>query len=476
MNPISTRKPRSLATFLAALAFAALLPSVALGAVKKEGAWPDADKPITVDASGLSRSEAVRRVAEAAGWNVVVHAPAGDPVDVHVKNQPAGKVLDLVLNDAAYVARRDGTLIDIQREDAGATQAATDATAVAPVAVTPIVPAPPIVPATPVTDDVAVRDPTPPTPPTATTPSSKNGNDRVVTGGNLRIEKNEIVDDVTVMGGSLEVLGHVEGDVVVMGGSARILDGAHVEGDATAVGGTLDIKSGARVDGDVGVVGGVLNREPGSIIGGKTTHQGGDKGITFKGSDDPISSASSSPTGHDQPGWLAAKARDVGGALTRSAMLFLFGAVLLAVATRRMDSLRREAASRPARAIAFGVMGAIGSLVAAVILCITVIGIPVAVIGILVVCFGSYAGVCAVLTSAGEALTRHKTKNPYTHLFVGCLLFLVLGALPIIGGFVTAGVALAGIGVMFVTRGAGFVPPRGGRGSVPPRTGAATLV
>ena len=137
MNPISIRKPRSLATFLGAFAFVALLPSVALGAVKKEGAWPDADKPITVDASGLSRSEAVRRVAEAAGWNVVVHAPAGDPIDIHVKNQPAGKVLDLVLNDAAYVARRDGTLIDIQREDAGsaATTQATDANDVAPAAV-----------------------------------------------------------------------------------------------------------------------------------------------------------------------------------------------------------------------------------------------------------------------------------------------------------------------------------------------------
>jgi hypothetical protein len=271
------------------------------------------------------------------------------------------------------------------------------------------------------------------------------------------------------MGGSLEVLGHVEGDVVVMGGTARILDGAHVEGDATAVGGALDIQSGAKVDGDVGVVGGVLNREPGSIIGGKTTHQGdqGSKGLTFKVDDEPIGNASESPTRHDERAWLKAKTRDLGGALTRSAMLFLFGAVLLAVATRRMDTLRREVASRPARAVAFGVMGAIASFVVAVVLCITVIGIPVAVIGILLLSFGSYAGVCAVLTSAGEALVRRKTKNPYTHLFVGCLLFLVLGALPVVGGFVTAAVALAGIGVMFATRGAGFVPPR--------RSGGATL-
>jgi hypothetical protein len=132
-----------------------------------------------------------------------------------------------------------------------------------------------------------------------------------------------------------------------------------------------------------------------------------------------------------------------------------------------METLKREVVARPMRAIAFGVMGSIASFIVVVVLCITVIGIPVAVVGILLAVFGSYAGVCAVLTSAGEALVRHKTKNPYMHLFVGCALFLMLGAIPFIGGFITAAVALAGIGVMFATRGAGFVPPR--------RNGSATL-
>jgi hypothetical protein len=128
-----------------------------------------------------------------------------------------------------------------------------------------------------------------------------------------------------------------------------------------------------------------------------------------------------------------------------------------------MDTLKREVLAHPARAIAFGVMGTIASFIIAVVLCITVIGIPVAVVGLLLATFGSYAGVCAVLTGTGEALVRHKTKNPYMHLFVGCALFLVLGSIPVVGGFITAAVALAGIGVMFATRGAGFVPPRGGR-------------
>ncbi|MGH7281914.1 MAG: hypothetical protein ACRELY_10350, partial [Polyangiaceae bacterium] len=114
------------------LASTVLVPAVALASVKLEGSWPDSDKSISIDASGLSRSEAVRKVADAAGWSVVVHAPPGDPVDLHLKNQPAKKVLELVLNDASYVAKRDGTLVDIERE------AAPTADSTAPVASGPV--------------------------------------------------------------------------------------------------------------------------------------------------------------------------------------------------------------------------------------------------------------------------------------------------------------------------------------------------
>ncbi len=53
--------------------------------------------------------------------------------------------------------------------------------------------------------------------------------DRVVTGGSLRNEKGEIVHDVTVLGGNLDVWGTVTGDLAVLGGNAR-----SIEGDACA--------------------------------------------------------------------------------------------------------------------------------------------------------------------------------------------------------------------------------------------------
>ena len=430
-----------LATFLA---FAPLLTSDASAAVTREGAWPDADKLISVDASGLSRSEAVKRIADAAGWNVVVHAPAGDPIDIHVKNQPAGKVLDLVLSDAAYVAHRDGTLIDIQRA------AAPPAAAVVPEAPpAPIVPPLPVIPAVP----AAAPSPTPP----AIATASVRGEDRVITGGSLRIEKGETVNDVTVYGGSVDVFGTVTGDMVVTGGSAHIHQGGHVEGDATTVGGSLNVDDGATVDGDVGVVGGVLKRSEGARIGGKVV-------TGAKDDDDDADVKAAHGDTHPNRNKLGAKigewTRDAGGAVTRTAMLFVFGAVLLALGARRMETLRGEIAARPMRSFALGIVGAIAGLVAVVLLCITVIGIPVAVVGLLCAVFGIYAGMCAALTTAGEALTAHKTKNPYAHLAVGCALFLAAGAIPVVGGVLHAIIAFIGIGVLVATRGAGLVKQR----------------
>ena len=75
---------------------------------------------MTIDVSRAPRDEAIRKLAEAAGWSVVVHAPQADLVDVHVKDQPASKVLDLLLLDASYVATRDGSLVSIRRTKAEA--------------------------------------------------------------------------------------------------------------------------------------------------------------------------------------------------------------------------------------------------------------------------------------------------------------------------------------------------------------------
>ena len=144
-----------------------------------------------------------------------------------------------------------------------ATSAAPAATTVAPLpaargeAAVPAVPAVPPVPPVPASSDDASEE--------------ERGTDRVVTGGNVRIDRDEVVHDVTAMGGNVEVLGMVTGDVAAKGGNLHVHDGAHVRGDASAVGGSLIIDDGARIDGDVSVVGGVLQRGKGAEIHGEVS-------------------------------------------------------------------------------------------------------------------------------------------------------------------------------------------------------------
>jgi len=449
-------------SFLAA-AFAAASLAVAFPAdarVKREGAWPDADKPVTLDVQNTPRNEALRKLADAAGWSLVVHggAVSTELVDLHLKQQPAGKVLDLLLDDEDYVAKRDGTLVSIVREDDGDEEG------------TGVVPPKPPMP------------PTPPVPPGAVAsaiasamasahaaPSAKGvtisvgsdsteveephgrGKDRTVMGGDVRIAKGEIARDVTVFGGNVDIEGEATGDVTVFGGNVRVHEGARVHGDATVFGGTLALAQGAKVDGDVSALGGTLKREPGSQIGGD---------VNAKSSDSDSGDAPAKAHG------LVMRAGEsIMDGVRLAAVLFVIGTVLLALAGRRMESLRFEVAARPMRTLALGLVGLLGGIVVLIALCVTVIGIPIALVGGLLGVLGMFGAMCAVLSVVGEALLRHRTTNQYVHLAVGCALFVALSALPWVGGFIGLITALAGIGTLVATRGAGFFVKRNGGGT-----------
>jgi len=393
---------------------------------------------VSLSLSQVPRGQAVQKLAEQAGWGVLLRSPSSaEQIDLHVEDQPADQVLELLLSDGRYLATRQGTLISIRPDDAPARPEPAEPESSA--AATPSASAqpPPALAAT-----ASVKTPPEPSGSASAAPSSsataderepesKRGEDRFVTVGSDRVGADEVVHDLVVMGGAVEVEGTVTGDLTVLGGSATVRSGAEVLGDAVAIGGSLDIEDGAHVAGDVGVVGGSLRRGEKARVGGRSTEIHRDEG-------------------HD--GRALGFARHLGGAITNTALLFVLGVVLIALGGRRMRVLQVEVASRPARSFALGIVGVLAAVAITVALCITVIGIPVAIIGVLLAVFAAYAGICAVLAAVGAALTRHRSPSPYVHLAVGCLVYLLLGWIPYVGGFFTAAVVLAGIGVLVSTR------------------------
>ncbi len=99
--------------------------------------------------------------------------------------------------------------------------------------------------------------------------------DRFQMNHDIHIQADEKVGDVTCVGCSIYVRGHVSGDVTAVAGSVVAEPGASIAGDVTAVGGNARVESGSQVSGDLTAVGGELRRDPQATVGGDVTTVGG---------------------------------------------------------------------------------------------------------------------------------------------------------------------------------------------------------
>ena len=107
------------------------------------------------------------------------------------------------------------------------------------------------------TSGVAIEVPPVPQPPDVDVPEPREPRVRSTTGDIVRFGSNIKVDEDQV----------VEGDVVSFGGDVEVH--GHVTGNVSAMGGDLTLHSTARVDGDVVCMGGSLREEDGSRVRGQ---------------------------------------------------------------------------------------------------------------------------------------------------------------------------------------------------------------
>lgn len=452
-----TRSPRSkhVGSFLvSALVACLLVASPAWAKVTLSGDWPKTEKNVSLSLSQKPRAEAVRALAEAAGWSIVLEGVAGDATDLHVKDQEPAKLLELLLEHGDFEARRDGNLVSIKPRSgptlvAGGEAPASDALpGLFPVPGVPPVPAvPPVPPLSRVAADAAGAG----SGGSSSDDDSAAADDRVIFGDSVHVKKDETVRDLVVLGGSVVVEGTVTGDLVLMGGSAEVKEGARVRGDAVIFGGSLDIEKGARVDGEKVVFGG-------SVRGDQPSHKKPKKhkkhSISIETGPTPHTDASED---REEQSWsFGGMARDAARAVAKTAVLWLVGAMLLAWAARRIERLEVEILSRPLRSFGVGIVASIVAALAAIILLVTIIGIPVALVGVLCAVLAGYVGVCAVLTALGNALGRHRTDNAYVHLAIGCVVFLIVTSIPYVGDIAMLVAVMTGFGAFVATRGAGL--------------------
>ena len=414
--------------------------------VRRTGHWPEENSEIVSLTFEGPRAKALRELANAAGWSIIDNDPrsatfagAGDTVNVYITNQPAARVLELLLNDGDYVVKRDGKLLSVSVHAQGGPKTAE-----------PTLPPPPPFPQ-PSEADKDVRP-----------ALVKGAEDRAVFGSSLVVARQEVVNDLSVFGGSADLHGTVQGDVLVMGGSLRIHQGARVYGDVAVLGGKVELENGARVDGDLSSAGGHIERAAGAIVKGEQTSLGGsksDKQAARDADSDADEGADEADEDSEQEeSWSFASVMDeLGSALSRAALLYAFGCILLATAGQPMERMRQELSERPVRALGLGTAALIGGFFALIVLCVTIVGIPVALMLFLVGALGVYAGMCAVFLELGALVLDERTDSPYVHLALGCSVYLVFSTLPVIGWLATALAGVCGLGLLVSTRFAGLI-------------------
>lgn len=245
----------------------------------------------------------------------------------------------------------------------------------------------------------------------------------IVLSGGLVVETGETVSDAVSFNGDATIDGTVTESLVVFNGDVSIT--GSVRRDVVVFNGSVVVAGGATVGGDV------MSRQTARIEDGAQI--GGDvRGITNRIDWDDVGILGRFTW------WLA-----------YSISTLILGLLLLLLAPA-LDGAVRDAASRfMGRSIGFGAMAFFLTPIVAVILMVTIVGIPLGLFLLLALALLYTVGYVAGGLAIGRMLLRPPSSR-FVAFLAGWGIVRVLGLVPFLGGAVWVLVTLFGLGVLLV--------------------------
>ncbi|MFB6130216.1 MAG: polymer-forming cytoskeletal protein [Salinigranum sp.] len=327
------------------------------------------------------------------------------------------------------------------------------------------------------------------------------GGDRV--GGVVRVDRGETVHgDFQAFAGTVVVAGTVEGNVSAVGGS--VIVSGDVTGDVRTAAGSVVVSG--RVGGDLRGSAGSLEVRPDATVGGTVEAAAGDLRLdgTVRGdarlAGDTVRIGPSAVVGgdvvYDASSFSVADGARIDGTVTRDDSLsvgysptfagggvpafsvprgvfaawgfvvdLLLGALLVAVAPAFTGRVLEYGTTEPVRSGAYGLGTFVVVPVALVVLLITIVGIPLALVGALLYAFALWVGqVYGALVLGTWLLSLADVDSRWWGLLLGVFVLLVLAFVPFgIGSFLQLIVLLVGLGALALA----LWRSRGGRENVP---------
>jgi cytoskeletal protein CcmA (bactofilin family) len=280
------------------------------------------------------------------------------------------------------------------------------------------------------------------------------------------IVRGTVQGDLTAYAGTVFVDGEVTGGVEVFGGTLRVT--GSVGGDAQTFGGTVFLEDGATIGGSLdagagtvvldGSVGSDVRADAGSVTLGPTASVGGDllysgtldraDGAAVEGSVERREAVSVGGGGSGMPS-LPGYLFDTYWLLATMAA----GAVLLLAFPGVDRSVVDRVTRDPLRTGGYGALALVGAPAALLVAMLTVVGIPLAVLGLLlyllVLWVGSIYGRVAV---GAWLLAQVDVENRWAALVVGmvavALVVRVLALLPFVDFLFSTAVGVLGLGAL----------------------------
>jgi len=227
--------------------------------------------------------------------------------------------------------------------------------------------------------------------------------------GDVTVAKGETMQGIVCVRGDVTIDGAVEGDVVVVAGTLEIE--GKVSGSVVAVATPITLGDHAVIDGDLTNVGGSLDRGDAEVSGSVVNVAPNSVGLPSFGN--------WGDWGGLGAAWLFPWWTILG--------LFLFFVAALVLAALVPDRIRVISEETPVRlftALLFGLLGYMLLFLTQVVLCVTIIGIPIAVLVYFVFVILKWMAMCGIFHYVGTRLGRSFGRETS---FLGAIL---LGMVP----------------------------------------------
>ncbi len=302
--------------------------------------------------------------------------------------------------------------------------------------------------------------------------------DKVVAGGTFTLREGETIDgNLVIFGGAvnLEDGSRVNGDVVLMGGTLDI-DG-FVNGNVVGIGGVVSLGGSAVVDGDLTTLAATLNRAVGARV----------EGDVISGFQTPFRFSFPGRVFVPDVPNVEVRVPTIWNVLWFFFRTFLWAALAILLVMFLPVHTQRTATTIVRQPVLAGGVGLLTAIVAPLLLvgiAITIILIPVSLVGALIVAVAWFFGRVALGLEIGKRFAEISNQDWPQAVAAGVgtfiLTFVVDGAntlIPCVGWLFPALVGMVGLGGVLLSRfGTQLYPPYLAREStVPPSQTSASL-